>query len=231
MTTLGLNLAGLWLAMCFICLAAIIEKVVNWNDKSRRMTRLGWTIALLSIPVLTAPLYYEFSTIYNTPVTFENGRAVVRPLGAFAWEFGSGFANLPTSLPISVYGDVRSITPNPKVRELSYQLQVTISDLDRFFADAKNRRLGMSHTDKIYGTSFSQFSPGDPPRDINDRIGMTTLDLLYRFNDAHSKELAEFYNPLDAEQLRALKALVEPWVNERLAARGLRAELQSFTVK
>ncbi|MDP2932650.1 MAG: hypothetical protein Q8N81_00790 [bacterium] len=203
---------------------------MNWG-KCRPATRLNWAIYALTIPVLTAPLYYEFAGPSNTPVTFEGDHATVRPLGAFVWEHGGKFSNIPTSLPIGVYGDVRPITSNPKVRDLCYELRVNIANLDRFFADPKNRNLGFNLQDKIYGTSFSQFSPGYSPQNVTDKIGVTTLDLLYRFNDTHSRELAAFYNPLDPEQLRALKSLVEPWVNERLDPHGLRAELRGFTVK
>lgn len=232
MTGIGVVIWILWVICGTACLAYLASKALDWTrDQRQTVTKLDWAICMLAIPVLTAPLYYEFANYYNTPVTFAGGHATVRPLGAFAWEFGGGFVSLPKSLPISVYGNVRPITPNPKVRELSYELQVTIADLDRFFADPKNRKLQARSGGQIYGTSFSQFTSGYVPDDISDQIGITTLDLLYGFNNAHSQELAAFYNPLNAEQLRTLKILVEPWVNERLAPQGLRAELRGFTIK
>lgn len=219
----------IWLTCAVVVTAAMVWVVKRFPQTPRLFDN---ALGALCIAVVLSPAYYEFPGVWFVPVTFDGGRTTVRPYGAFAWEWGGKFANLPREAT-TVFGEIKAITANPKVRELSYRLAVNISNLDRFYADPERRKLHPNYTVQEkgpYGTAFLYLGSRDD-NILQRKVARITLDLLYRFNEAHSSQLGQFYNPLDAGQVEALKNIVEPWVNERLAPYGLRAAYQGFTIR
>lgn len=112
---------------------------------------------------------------------------------------------------------VHPITENPKVRGLSYTITTQIRDPQKFVAEMHLGRIAV-------------------PSDLKDALlrghHRSTEYVLYEFNNAHSKELAQFYNPLDEGQRTRLEALLRAHLDEKLASKGIKLDrLVSFSVE
>ena len=220
----SLLLSG-WLAVTcivvFACWVIIAEKL-------ERRLQVGSVLA--TVALISVPLWYEFAGPYTTPVALlVNGVAELRPNGMFCWEFGQSYSAVPSGAT-SIGGSVRVITENPKVREIHYELNAQIADLDAWFAQPHRRKLKQAELHvSSFGTAWTTFK-GQPER-IEWEISKPVITQLFEFNETHSHELARFYNPLDPKQNEDLKQLLEPWLNERLAVDGIEVSYASFSLE
>lgn len=197
-------------------------------------THLTVTLAVIAVGIVLSPIYYEFPGTEYTPATYENGRIVYHPFGLFCLEAGSQCFNVPMDDeardPVRVVGGIKFITLNPKIRELSYGLRVSLENPERFFADPQRRQLKILGSTRLvvydYNTDI-RLNRGE----YHNWMGEQVLSLTYEFNNAHSRDLEEFYNPLDGEQQAKFNKLVEPWFNERLAEYGLSAKSSGFSIR
>jgi len=105
---------------------------------------------------------------------------------------------------------VTPITDNPKARKITYSVLGMI-DPDVYFS------LGSTGFKDYEGTAKS----------VNERIQYQ----LYELNNAHSKELAEFYNPLNPGQQELFKKLVNDFMNERLEGTGISVLCTGFQIE
>jgi len=120
--------------------------------------------------------------------------------------------NCANRVPVSfnMGSSVTPITENPKARHIRYAVGVRITDLPKYAAT-----VGVKDDD-------------DNPDRAAGAIGYE----LYEFNNAHSKTLAQFYNPLDARQTNGLAALLKREINPRLKSKGMEiTELVSWDVE
>jgi hypothetical protein len=90
------------------------------------------------------------------------------------------------------------VTPNPKVRHLTYLV-----------------KLSGRGTPQSAQEFYREFGTGHPT------WRRFVQSLLYDFNEAHSKELAELFNPHEEEQQRRFKSLIRGFLDPKLEGRGL----------
>ncbi len=104
------------------------------------------------------------------------------------------------------------ITTNPKVRDLRYVVHIQVKENPQ-------ARLSFLKTCVAFGSTKGTLDGSGnhvaPP-------GLTAYLTyhLYEFNEAKSKELAELYNPLDANQQSRFAAMVVNFLSETLSRAG-----------
>ena len=97
--------------------------------------------------------------------------------------------------------EITPITPNPKVRKISYKVN--------FIAKASNK-VAFRALSQWVREKFNHFlSPTSYA--IEQRLQYE----LYEFNEANSKEIAEFYNPMDKEQQSRFKELISQFLRAK----------------
>jgi len=102
-------------------------------------------------------------------------------------------------------GAVQPITDNPKVRHLRYKVEVRIVDSVLF---ARSLRLEPGDT-----------CPGVGP--MRCQLENAVMYEVFEFNNANSRELANFYNPYDPNQTGELQKLLLQKLNPPLLAKGI----------
>ena len=112
--------------------------------------------------------------------------------------------------PLPIASSVTPITDNPKAVRFSYQVKVRITDGTKFFTPTERRELEANKVDTV--------------------ISALVRSELYEFNHFHSKELAEFWNPLDSKQNGKFKELVQTFLQLILDQNGLTLTKTSFDV-
>ncbi len=101
-------------------------------------------------------------------------------------------------------GTVTPITENPKVRRLTYAVTSRVVDIKQYYST-----IG-----------------------VTEKVQETVQFHLYEFNNARSKELAEFYNPLDPAQRDRLQEIIKGFMDPRLAPYGIEIKaLDGFSIE
>ncbi|MFA4954059.1 MAG: hypothetical protein WC641_02000 [Patescibacteria group bacterium] len=110
---------------------------------------------------------------------------------------------------------VQPITDNPKVRRLHYEAMVQVTD-PAVFMQTCGPMLGQADT-----------VSGNLQR-LKDTLGYQ----LFEFNNARSKDLAKFYNPLSLEQTKELESMLRAYLDETLKPKGVAfVRLQAWSVE
>ena len=200
----------------------------------RPASRLAATI-VITIPLAVAfasPLYYEFPNYgFSKVVTFDGDCATERELGAFAWEFGGTFSNVPTS-NTDVTGTLSFATETRGIRTLRYHIGARIVDPALFFADHTRRH--MFATTGENAAIMNRLVAGDANnmnRSVKGEITDLVARQMFEFNNIFSGGLAVLNNPLDPVQQEAFKALIECFINTNLAYDGIAVRASSFTLE
>lgn len=217
------------------------------STKLEKMGKIGEFLARLFLSLVIvlflSPLYYEFPSVDATVVTFDGGRVVKHLYGTLCWEFSNTWANMPDETRIS--GVVVPITDNPKARRIVYNVTLTFSAPEKFYMPTK-------HSSGHYSTNRSKVTPNtgtdyryqfklkhDAFKDfilgngegVYAEMAQLAYFQLYEFNNFCSKQVAEFYNPLNQEQNKKFKELLEGYVNPRLEPNGLKIIFEDFEVQ
>ena len=199
----------------FFGINAFVREMNNDSTIVRKINvkKMNLVLAPITLAFLFSFVFYEFPGVgsNSTVVTFENDRVITHPNGLFIWEGSSNFANLDMGWK-SFGSGVSVVTENPKVRRIHYELFARVKYPADFYI-------------KEYRRSFSRENEAD------DELRKLVDYQIYDFNNIHSKELAQFYNPLDEEQNKQLKELLESYFNERLAEDGVEVVFQKFSVE
>jgi len=106
------------------------------------------------------------------------------------------------------------ITPNPKVRKLSYK--VTVKGL---FDDSSKLQLFLNNM-LASGLKLCY--------NLSKHISSIVKFQLYEMNEKNSKELAGFYNPEDKAQQTSFQKCIAKYINPTLEKIGLEVESASF---
>ncbi len=119
---------------------------------------------------------------------------------------------------------VQPITPNPKLRDLHYDFEAVIGpDLEAY--GHYIAKFGAPMLDK-----YDENRVLKPPRLNSKDINNFVRSLLYELNERHSRDLAEFYNPLDDEQQKRFSNLVRQFIEEDLRKVGLQIRSVRFSL-
>ncbi|KKQ79917.1 MAG: hypothetical protein UT02_C0020G0012 [Parcubacteria group bacterium GW2011_GWC2_38_7] len=113
-------------------------------------------------------------------------------------------------VPMAITSEVKPITDNPKVRDISYTVNPKIKD-DRIFFEAER--------DCLFKGRVS-YSWNDDERTKACLIARVEY-YLYEFNNAHSKDLAKFFNPRDPAQVEAFDKLLRDNIEGPLLEHGI----------
>lgn len=202
----------------FVCLIVAYDKGIMVPDEGyrSRVKRMAFVFTAIACFTVVSPLVMEFSNSGRAGdrkrwrvVWFDDNGQARGSLAAFCW---NECANIPTS-SIQVGSEVKPITPNPKVRDLSYRIEVNVVDFGKLFQGEKPDHIWSSEE----GSEF---------------IKRIIAYQLYEFNNTYSNQLTEFYNPLDNNQKARLEALLKEHVGPRLNEKGLEMiRLVEFDVK
>lgn len=103
------------------------------------------------------------------------------------------------------------IKPDQKVREIQYLVNVNPFSTVNGFVEQRRR-----------------FGAGSAP-EISESVGKTIERMLYDFND-HSKELAEFSNPLRTEQQEKFQKMIFDYLRPFAEKNGIELESASFSL-
>lgn len=179
----------------------------SWKTKVCMALATG---AIMSVffGLALSPGYYEFPGWPCKVVVVQNdGSLVNKPWGAWESEY-------PVSIPIngnaiaSVQSEVTPITDNPKIRTLRYELKTELVSPEKFFkAKPERAKAGLENA-----------------------LNELAEYWAYEFNNQHSKQVAEFYNPRDPAQQEKFNALVETFINERTEPQGLKVKCAGFSL-
>ena len=219
---LGILLAAIFAAYYFATFA--LTRVASNCDP--RLPRFWIPAAALFAFWLFTPFVYEFSGWpTSTPITFTtDGHIVKHPWGMFTTHLDGRFSNLPnarSSAWIKNIPSVTLLTENPKVRKIQPSIMLELTDYETFFrVDDRQRELHMS-----YGISVSEESL------FSRKIAWIVRNEMYNFNNAHSKEMAKFFNPLNEDQQREYEALVKSDLEPVLAKDGVVVRKVLFSIE
>ena len=210
-----ISIALSWsLGLAYHCLFNQPKILGRWERRSYDTKIEDITVLILGCAIvlvaMASPLYYEFPHPEDEHALYEikDDTLIERPWGAFQLG-GRTLAVVPTSDQMfEVAGVVKPITENPKVRTISYSVISSVVDAKLYLADPKRHRL----TSK----AGSPFSPS-VQRDVEDLVKYCQ----YELHEAHSSDLADFYNPLDEEQVAYYGNLISGYLNDCLAPTGV----------
>lgn len=217
-----------------LCIASILT-MLWWGENWRKKTRVTTSTLLLltGITGVTSALFYEFPSGSALPATFdEDGNITYHPNGLLVFEWSKDYVNIPRK-PIGLTSSVKTITDNPKVREVEYSTQIKIEDPGLFYSKPERRHKTSGQaldggTDfDIYYLHWTPSQDRDGAREIATVVG----SYLYKFNDKHSKELATLNDPLDPSQLPFLQATFAETAKLIREHEGLRVEVTRFNLK
>ncbi len=156
--------------------------------------RLLWIakgfVALIAL-LFTSSAWLEYSTksMYmhsNVLVVTHDDDGNIEDVGVVAFCWDNCF-KVPTVF--AVESAVNPITTNPKVRHLTYMVEVKVVDVAKVNTWAKLH----DHPESI-----------PEARQTHVVMGKKVRYCLYEFNNKNSKWLADFYNPMDDEQTKKL---------------------------
>jgi hypothetical protein len=222
---------GIALALLIIGITAVYIRF----DRKRWRTKIPeydffaektGAVVIFIIIWLLSPLCYEFSGWPESiPVTFaSDGKVIEHPYGVFTIGLKGKFSNIPRGkVDIYYLPSVTLLTDNPKVRTINHSISVRLADPAKFYNSAPNRK--MLHWGKRSG-----FQP-DGTSSTEEQIGLAILNRVYDFNNAHSRDLAQLFNPLEAAQQKAYRALLTEFLGAPLANDGLVITEASFGVR
>jgi hypothetical protein len=116
-------------------------------------------------------------------------------------------------------GSVSPVTSNPKVRTIAYDVRL-VADL----ASEEDFQKWFHFLTTVHHVTVVDFS------DIHSSIQRMLKFELYEFQNAHSQEIAEFYNPLDPAQQQKFHDLVFRFLQERLPGLSFQTEKITFNL-
>lgn len=202
---------GAWCLVVVLLLWAAAYRAAR-ESSSRWLTA---TLLLMGTAMALTPLIYEFpaekgSVTIRVVEVAKNGAYRDCPWGAF--EFPNDDRRVFNVYEAFVATrNVTPITDNPKARRISYTVSVYMERPNVFFL-AKPERWDTRN-----------------PAEVRQEVQKATEYWLYVFNNEHSKELATFYNPLDDDQVAKFRELLGSWLDEKLAAEGLKVRRDEVT--
>lgn len=193
----------------------------SYGNPKALMSWIGvWSV--LVIATVSSPLYYEFPShqhqIFSRDI--KTGKISEHPWGTFEW--GKDIHVLPIdkrllegkhSKTSVVSSQVSFMTENPKMRTIFFELNGKIYDPVLFI-----EREGL----EIKGSNAE---------DAAIRVREILEYWMHVFNHMHSKELTQFYNPLDKEQDRQFVHFVESWFTEHTEKSGFKTVASGFTIR
>lgn len=192
-------------------IALLVTMIICWIFEKYLKTSLLRVPISLIIVFCSSPLFYEYpKEHYDVCVLNTDGTITKCPWGTWEW---SEYIHVPSEKGLDHYRKTVSVTPitdNPKARKISYSVTIDIFDLDLYL---KKHPLS-----------------GEPAILINE-VNKRVEYELYEFNNAHSRELGELYNPLDPAQQAKLEELMDGFVTPRLMGEGLRIFVNDFQVE
>lgn len=169
---------------------------------------------LLTVTTLFSPAYYEFPDWPHKLYAIQSdGRLVEKPWGAFEYANNLAWVAAPGKVYVS-QTSVTPITSNPKVRKISYGARGSIVDPEKYLAKPEHRHLWIQVRPDI--------------ESVESDVKRSLQFCQYELNNAHSTELAEFYNPLDKTQTQRFREMVEGYLNSCLAPEGMKASVENF---
>lgn len=234
---MAITVAGLFLVVVIFCVLGLIS-LYRVDIAESRIKVVFWktlTVVLfgLAFGTILTPYFYEFPKFDYDVVTFEDGNLVKHPYGTS----NSKAFNIPKSesIGITIVGNVTGVTTNPKVRNVSYRLEMKIVSPEVFFIPEYRRKYfstGHSdeHPNKSLMSSYTSMSTEYLQSSVQNELGTMMASHMYEFNNAHSKELAEFYNPIEQTQQDQFRELVEPWMNSRFESKGVKVIFRGFSI-
>ncbi len=185
-----------------------------WAAHSRKS---GWAMlasAVLGIGMGIFVVVCVYSGWYSliSHTVMRNGRIAsaqaAHGMVCISW-MGRSCANISAPSSNTIASHVTPITDNPKARPITYCVVARISDSARYV--------------NTYGL--------DHDSDENEQLITNAVRYqLYELNNASSRDLARFYNPLDQAQVKGFEQLVTAYVNPRLASKGIRISLLKFKI-
>ena len=234
--SLGFGMSGLLWFFGSVSATIILITLGQWWSHRLRSEKAAvavWSFTAATIMAAwLSPLYYEFPNYGQSHVvSFEDGAAVEHPFGAFCWEFGDRCINVPNRVLINA--GVTSLTSNPKVRRIGYVVKAEIVWPERFYA-AESRRKTAAWTSGGHEESRHEYTMQEDYRPSNSgsaEVAKVVLNELFKFNSAHSTELAEFDNPLDVRQNNRFGQMLLRAIAPPLAQEGLRVTFERFTIE
>lgn len=197
--------------------------VARWAA-NRGKERVTHEVVILTVlcALVISPIVYEFSGNPNTVVvSFKDGRVTEHPWGMFTVPFVTRFSNLPKG-NVTVWDapSVTILTENPKVRTLTHFISVVVSDPQTFYGSNPDRM-------RIQDSGLASMED----LSVQSEIKRTVEKSIYDFNNAHSKELVGFFNPLEPDQQRAYRKLIHSYLDRPLAKEGLEISDASFNIR
>ncbi len=134
------------------------------------------------------------------------------PIWRAVWKFDKRYKDyemVALNRKFSVNASLHPITNNPKVRDLNYSVTIELE--------------GTSEAALLWTKSM------ESSRADNGRVWLKYH--LNEFSETYSRELSVLYNPLDANQQTAFRALLETFMQPRLQNTGARITESRFYLK
>ncbi|MCI5108288.1 MAG: hypothetical protein MRY49_00385 [Candidatus Pacebacteria bacterium] len=206
------------LALLLSMIALGISVIISLSEANVKALLSAGVSFVLLVVLSLSPLYLEYSKYDRKLLSFdERGELIEHTVAVFE---SVDYFCLPTSKfrqdpgrEYSLYltGTVTPITVNPKARTVTYKVVSEVVDPNKFFS---------------YG-DFRKKTVKETVDEINWRVNYW----IQEFNNAKSKEVAEFYNPYDMDQVLEFRMLVQGYMNEKLSQTGIQVFLVEFSVK
>lgn len=216
---------GLLFVLFGLCVLSGSESKNRERSASTRngLRVMKWATAGLLVCTLLSPFVLEYAK--NTIVVF-NDKGEIEYTSDFIVPCVTDCLDVSFSTGgrggnfLTVSSSVQVLTENPKVRELSYDLATFISSPRKFFESERECLLKNYKYNADHGTRVAEC--------LRARMEF----YLYEFNNAHSRELAEFYNPRDPEQVQRLDWLLQRNVAPSLVDHGIEfGTLSAFSIR
>lgn len=204
----------------------------SW-DMSDEHLSIGYRLSLilLFITTVASPLYYEYPNYgLSKVVTFDGDKVIEHPFGTFVSEFSNDYSNVPIGTSL-IRSGATFTTENPKVRHLQYLVAAEIVDMEAFFKERHRRHNPGDNKENNASYVDTKDLVAGACTTVKEEIVDLVAYQLVEFNNHFSKQLAQFYNPLDHAQQREFQALLTAYLNAGLAKDGIMVKAQSFIIE
>lgn len=222
---LGILFAFLFLVY-FYAVVRLTAKLPDGSENCDIGLKRFWVPALVTVLVwLALPFVYEFSGWpESVPVTFDKeGGVVQHSYGMFTVGLDGEYSNLPKKTFVKVEDmSVTILTDNPKVRKIKHHVVAELSNPNLFFKN-ETRRYIHDGTSGVSGNGNAQSVMGE--------VVFIVKCEIYNFNNLNSREMTNFFNPLDRSQQHSYEVFIGTNLNQVLEKDGVAVRRAWFSIE
>jgi hypothetical protein len=229
----GVLMLTIWCAALYFAVNKMMATNPDPYDTSAILPHVLLILAVIVLVVLVIKTFFGYAVwpllkvipancfVIDYRCTFDQGVKTYTKAEVLLWRKSWNRAKEIYYIPLGIFQNsdmmfpkvkIRPITANPKVRDISFKVKLGFGG--ELNAEAIQRAI-------IY---FGKINPCEW------KLDDAVKGLAYEFAEAKSKQISEFYNPLDSKQQKEFEDLAGSFLNEKLEKTSLIVYSAKFSI-